>query len=489
MFFSHVMTLRAQRLAQGLAVGISLFVSSCGGGGGTSVTGAGARLTGYFKDSAVGGLSYVTSSNVTGVTRPDGGFDYNPGDRVTFFLGEIKFPQVVANSLVTPLNMADGSVDAPLLNNIAYLLQALDADDNPDNGITLSPDLAKLATQPIDFNVDTATFLNNAQLNALIQAKGGSQTTAASALTHINWNLEQGFVDSTVIGPSVDCLYPDQGASSADISLVKKVMASSNRTVLNAQLWADVYAKPQNAAGWFYDATLTLRTPNPVGAFEPYKPTASSPEVLAAMKSRLWHDYSMQRDSWFRHRDEPKVQFRVAALKTYVGLVNQPEYIGNAIFMHYTGDTNTYLELVFDAKLQSTVFFNFTSDNTKVLYDSTLGKDGQVGGDDDGLYLSGSKSWAAQHRPGDVNFPPNLHLGGTTASGRQIPDGTCLIPSGGSALVWTRPSSRVDFYFSTIGVTTPGKGTAPVYNDTQGYQGTVGLYSNENAIHLTIVKP
>ena len=446
-------------------------------------------LTGYFKDSAVSGLSYQTSSNVTGITRPDGGFDYNPGDTIRFSLGAIQFPAVSAASLVTPLNMANGDVTSPVLNNIAYLLQALDTDDDPENGITLSSTTAAQATQSIDFSVSTSTFVNNnPQLAALIRDKPGTTTTttAASALNHINWNLAQGFVDSSVIGPSVDCLYPNQGASSADISLVKRIMASSNRTALNANLWADVYAKPQNAAGWFYDAVYALRSPNPVGAFEPHQAVNGSPEVQAAMKSSLWHDYSLAHDAWFKHRDEPKVKFRVAALKTYFGLTNQPDYIGNAIFLHYNGEPNTYLELVFLAQLQSTVYFNFTSDTASILYTSTLGQDGLAGTGDEGVFRG--NQWV-YHDATMPNFPPNLRQGGTTSAGRQIPDGTCLIPAGGSALVWTRPSSRVDLFFSTIGVTVPGKGTAPLYTDDKGYQGSVGLYSNENAIKLTIVKP
>lgn len=224
---------------------VAVVTSSCGGGGGSS-SAIGTRLQGYFKDSAVAGLTYVTSSNVTGTTRPDGGFDYNPGDTIRFSFGAIEFPAVSATSLITPLNMADGVVDSPVLNNIAYLLQALDSDDNPDNGITLSPDLISQANQKVDFSLPTADFVNNAVVTSVIRAKGGSNTTAASALTHVNFNLEQGFVDSTVIGPSVDCLYPDQGASSADISLVKRVMSSANRTLLDSHLWADVYAKTHN---------------------------------------------------------------------------------------------------------------------------------------------------------------------------------------------------------------------------------------------------
>lgn len=55
-------------------------------------------------------------------------------------------------------------------------------------------------------------------------------------------------------------------------------------------------------------------------------------------------------------------------------------------------------------------------------------------------------------------------------------------------MVWTRPSSRVDLFFSTIGVST-SRGTAAQYTDARGYLGTVGVYSNENAVKLTVVKP
>ncbi len=479
----------ATSLLMWVLLGLCVLISACGAGGGSGVSASATRLEGKFIDSAVEGLSYRTSSNVTGITRPDGGFDFNAGDRIEFSFGAIKFPSVLAKSIVTPLNMADGQVDSPVLNNIAYVLQALDADDNPENGITLSSNLASLATQALDFTIDTATFVKNPILTALISQKGGSKTTADSALNHIDWNLEQGFVDSAVIGPAVDCLFPDKGNSSADISLVKRVMSSSNRTPLASKMWADVYAKPQNVKGWFYDSTYTLRTPNAVGSFEPYRPTASSPEIQAAKVSQLWHSYSQTYDAWFKHRDQPNVMLRVAALKTYGGLVNQPDYIGNAIFLHYTGDLNSYLELLFKPKLSSAIFFNFTSNNKSILFNSTLGKDGQLGGDVDGYLPPGLTQWAAQHVPGDVNFPPNLRQGATTSAGRQIPDGTCLIAAGGSALLWLRPSSRSDFFFSPVGVSVPGKGTAPLYNDAQGYQGSVGVFSNENAIELTIIKP
>ena len=44
--------------------------------------------TGILLDSAVGGVSYNTSSNLSGLTNTNGQFQYRSGDQVTFSVGE-----------------------------------------------------------------------------------------------------------------------------------------------------------------------------------------------------------------------------------------------------------------------------------------------------------------------------------------------------------------------------------------------------------------
>ncbi|GLQ30320.1 choice-of-anchor I family protein [Litoribrevibacter albus] len=94
--------------------------------------------TGAFVDSPVEGINYRTATQ-SGATNADGEFSYLPGETVTFSIGDIELPTVTASALITPLDLT-GS-DNPYeeaANNIARLLQTLDADGNASNGITIS---------------------------------------------------------------------------------------------------------------------------------------------------------------------------------------------------------------------------------------------------------------------------------------------------------------------------------------------------------------
>lgn len=468
--------------------GISLLMS-CGGSA-TSSPSTSTLLSGRFVDSAVSGLSYLTSSQVAGITRSDGGFDYNKGDTITFKLGAVEFPVVTADTLVTPLDMVPGATSTDTLTNIAYFLQALDADDNPYNGITLGASLAKQATQAVNFTQTVDAFVKDPVVTALIKAKGtASTTTAQSALTHVNASLLQGVIDGSLPAPSTTCMVPNQGSTSTEMQVLRAVMAKGQRTALSARLWSELQAKPTSPSGWFFGATLSPRGDAPDGSFEVYRPTLTSDEVLLAKRSGLWNEaYSMAQDVWLKHRDNAHVLMRISALKRYGSLVNQPDYVGNALFLHYTGDKNTYLELIFEPESHPAVFFNGIGGSS--LYQGTLGINGKVFDTDDGLFQPGYyNDWAQRHRPGDVNFPPNLNQGGTTESGRQVGDGTCVIPAGGLAMLWMRPSNRVDLFFSTIGVTNFYQATAPLYTDAQGYQGNVGIRTLDGLVQLNILRP
>jgi cyclophilin family peptidyl-prolyl cis-trans isomerase len=73
------------------------------------------------------------------VTDSNGTFRYRPGERIAFSIGDLVLPTVTAAEIVTPKTLAGTSaLDAPLLNNILTLLQSLDSDGNPSNGITIS---------------------------------------------------------------------------------------------------------------------------------------------------------------------------------------------------------------------------------------------------------------------------------------------------------------------------------------------------------------
>jgi len=150
-----------------------------------------AVLTGRFVDSPVAGLQYATASQ-SGVTDANGSFSYLAGEQVTFSIGDINFPATPASPTVTPLDVfSTTEIGNTGVMNMARLLQSLDTDGNPDNGITISPDAGASATGlSVDFN--SASF--DSQVINLV-ANSGSSTTALidgeTALDHFQETLFQ----------------------------------------------------------------------------------------------------------------------------------------------------------------------------------------------------------------------------------------------------------------------------------------------------------
>lgn len=110
--------------------------------------------TGRFVDSAVGGIEYETSAGYTSTTNDDGEFRFNNGETVSFRLGQLNFGSVQAGSLITPVELAGG--DSNKAANIARVLQTLDDDGNPDNGITITPAVREKAALQNPTDVATA---------------------------------------------------------------------------------------------------------------------------------------------------------------------------------------------------------------------------------------------------------------------------------------------------------------------------------------------
>lgn len=173
-------------------------------------------VVGVFVDAFVAGIGYRTATQ-SGVTNAKGEFNYLPGEMVTFFIGTLEFPPVPAKGIVTPLDMAQSlNPSSPVVLNIARLLQSLDSDGNPGNGITISPAAALVATQ-VDFNLGLTQFAASPAVSNLIANSGSTTTTIVSvqqALTHLRDTLE-------LVGVPVD-----EGSSSSQSSDVQ-VPASS----------------------------------------------------------------------------------------------------------------------------------------------------------------------------------------------------------------------------------------------------------------------
>ncbi len=149
-------------------------------------------VVGVFVDAFVAGIGYRTPTQ-SGFTNAQGEFNYLPGEMVTFFIGALEFPPVSAKAIVTPLDMAQNlDPSSPMVLNIARLLQSLDSDGNPANGITINPAAALVATQ-VDFTLDVTQFAGSPAVANLIANSGSITTTIVSveeALAHLRDSLE-----------------------------------------------------------------------------------------------------------------------------------------------------------------------------------------------------------------------------------------------------------------------------------------------------------
>ncbi len=113
---------------------IVIGIIGCGGGEPTkfnvNIKEKGSNV-GVLLDSKVIGAYYETNSEITGKTNQDGEYYYEDGDIINFYVGNIKLGQAKGSQLTTVFDFDDPA-------KVAVLLQSLDLDGNPNNGIDIS---------------------------------------------------------------------------------------------------------------------------------------------------------------------------------------------------------------------------------------------------------------------------------------------------------------------------------------------------------------
>lgn len=218
----------------GLAIVLLSFtLAACGGsgGGGSSANNSQvdsplppSLLTGQFVDSPVQGLNYSTASQ-SGMTNAEGEFSYQDNEMVTFSIGGIIFPEVAAQDMITPMTVfSTEDIEAIEVVNMLRLLQSLDVDGLPDNGIEISQvthDLA--ANMALDFSDEN--FAD--QVNGLILDSNVANTyliSADQALYHFRLTL--GLIDSAA---PVQCGndHPMVGATGTFSTIAHDVMGDA----------------------------------------------------------------------------------------------------------------------------------------------------------------------------------------------------------------------------------------------------------------------
>lgn len=245
------------RLALISASGVALM--ACGGGGGstssapTPITEAPtaeaptaeaptARTptarTGVFLDSPVAGIRYRTATR-SGVTDNQGRFSFLDGESVTFSIGDIELPSVPACPVVTPLDLV-GTADLSDTSvvNLARLLQTLDSNGNPADGITILDDAhtaatgMRLAFDSVNFDRDVINLVANSGSSRVALING------PSAVQHLRTAI------ASVPDSVVRRWFPREGSARAYVSFVysdyNPASAASRSYTSDGQIYLDM---------------------------------------------------------------------------------------------------------------------------------------------------------------------------------------------------------------------------------------------------------
>ena len=137
--------------------------------------------TSYYIDSAVSGVNYTCGSQ-EGITGADGSFTFEYGSGCTFYLGDMELRSVDAGLLMAGESVVETNVE------IARVLQSLDSDGNPDNGITID---AEIVTAMAEAGI--TTLPNTTEELAVFE-----EVLLANDLTLVSTDEAQSHLDETV---------------------------------------------------------------------------------------------------------------------------------------------------------------------------------------------------------------------------------------------------------------------------------------------------
>lgn len=170
---------------------LSLTLIACGGGGSSS--GNESLETGVFVDSPVSNIAYRTETQ-DGFTNTNGEYFYLDGEHVTFSIGGINLPTVMARGIITPLDLAGvDDISDVTVQNIIILLQSIDRDRQPENGIQID-DLAHENATQVNISIVSDLFLEDEAVTNLIVNSGSTESTLVDsdeAQVHLQNSLDE----------------------------------------------------------------------------------------------------------------------------------------------------------------------------------------------------------------------------------------------------------------------------------------------------------
>ncbi len=233
----------------------ALFIGCGGGSDGGTTTGASSSSAvavkngGIFVDAPVKGLSFTCNTSATTCkTDATGRYDCEIGDTtINFSIGSVSIGTTAIADIITPHSFFNDQNHDNEILNLAQLLQTMDKDGNPNNGIELDENDI-LNWQSNNTGFDDSNF-DNAVSNIL----GKALVNETSARTHINSILAQYGLGE------IGGLTPMTSSSSSQSSVVSSSSTASSSSQASDNLDRLHVSDVSSLYGYTIGATHTSR--------------------------------------------------------------------------------------------------------------------------------------------------------------------------------------------------------------------------------------
>lgn len=205
-----------------ILLSIATLITSCGSDSSPSAGGSSSSAVSMkFFDSLVSGLKYKTQAGDEGLTS-SGTLSCIPNELVEFYIGDFRLGSGVScgEKTVLPTDLfASSTITSTEVINVGVLLQSLDDDGNPNNGINIPSAVSNFEYASIDLsdatdgNADSipdvaASFLSevNSDSGATITSKTTTQVSAHFQISFgTNGTINKSFTNTTELGGAGTC--------------------------------------------------------------------------------------------------------------------------------------------------------------------------------------------------------------------------------------------------------------------------------------------
>lgn len=220
---------------------IIILFNACGGGGESSSSTVSTNTiteeTGYLVDSAVKGVEYTTNSK-SGLTDVDGKFTYNSSDTtITFKIGNLvlndfNLTNIHNDKTIYPTDLVGvdrNNTNDTNVTNMIRVLQSLDDDNNPDNGIVILDSVKNSITLH-----ERVLELNITRLTSIIQNTGKSMKSERDALIHFEKTLRDDLsLAIDTVAPQSPILLNDINQTESETNEIEVIGEAGSKLFIN----------------------------------------------------------------------------------------------------------------------------------------------------------------------------------------------------------------------------------------------------------------